>query len=253
VTLQADLLVMLPELILAVGAMALLLIGAVCGEKSAPEIGWGAIICLVLAGAAAVMGPSQATAFHDAFVADGFSRFAKLLILGGSAFSILLADEFFSDIKLSRFELPVLMLLATLGMMLMVSSSNFLSLYMGLELQSLALYVLAAFNHLEGFNEAWGRSPPILLHFVAEEPTAIGNDKERRCVDHDACCYEGGARSPGGRGKTRATSRGCIGLEWHTVAPIGGHHTGTRISDFRRPSHSRLAIQNYFSTHVLTL
>jgi hypothetical protein len=114
-------------------------------------------------------------------------------------------------------------------------------------------HVLAAFNHLEGFNEAWGRSPPILLHFVAEEPTAIGNDKERRCVDHDACCYEGGARSPGGRGKTRATSRGCIGLEWHTVAPIGGHHTGTRISDFRRPSHSRLAIQNYFSTHVLTL
>ncbi len=60
--------------------------------------------------------------------------------------SILLADEFFSAIKLSRFELPVLMLLASLGMMLMVSSNSFLSLYMGLELQSLALYVLAAFN-----------------------------------------------------------------------------------------------------------
>ncbi len=145
-TLHADLLVMLPELILAAGAMALLLIGAVCGEKSAPEIGWGAIICLVLAGAATLMEPAQASAFHDAFIADGFSRFAKLLILGGSAFSILLADEFFSDIKLSRFELPVLMLLATLGMMLMVSSSNYLSLYMGLELQSLALYVLASFN-----------------------------------------------------------------------------------------------------------
>jgi len=146
VTLQTDLMVMLPELILAVGAMALLLAGAVAGEKSAPAISWGAIALLVLAGAATVMGPDRATAFHDAFVADGFSRFAKLLILSGAAFSILLADEFFSQINLSRFELPVLMLLATLGMMLMVSSSSFLSLYMGLELQSLALYVLAAFN-----------------------------------------------------------------------------------------------------------
>ena len=102
-------------------------------------------LLLVLSGVATVLGPN-ATAFHNAFVADGFSRFAKLLILGGAGFSILLADEFFAPIKLSRFELPVLMLLATLGMMLMVSASSFLSLYMGLELQSLALYVLAAFN-----------------------------------------------------------------------------------------------------------
>jgi NADH-quinone oxidoreductase subunit N len=146
VNLQADLLVLLPELILAVGAMALLLAGAIAGERSAPVISWGAVALLVVAGAATVTGPDQAFAFHNAFVADGFSRFAKILILSGAAFSILLADEFFSDIKLSRFELPVLMLLATLGMMLMVSSASFLSLYMGLELQSLALYVLAAFN-----------------------------------------------------------------------------------------------------------
>jgi NADH-quinone oxidoreductase subunit N len=99
-----------------------------------------------VSGALTVLGPAHATAFHDAFVADGFSRFAKILILIGAALSILLADEFFAGIKLSRFELPVLMLIATLGMMLMVSSASFLSLYMGLELQSLALYVLAAFN-----------------------------------------------------------------------------------------------------------
>ena len=145
-TLQTDLLVLLPELILAVGAMALLLAGAVAGEKSTPAISWGAIALLLASGAAAAMGPEQATAFGQAFVSDAFSRFAKLLILSGAAFSILLADEFFASIKLSRFELPVLLLLATLGMLLMVSSSNFLSLYMGLELQSLALYVLAAFN-----------------------------------------------------------------------------------------------------------
>jgi NADH-quinone oxidoreductase subunit N len=156
VNLQADLLVLLPELILAVGAMALLLAGAILagGDRSKPAgsetplpgIGWAAIVLLVLAGAATVTGPEHATAFHGAFVADGFSRFAKILILIGAALSILLADEFFVSAQLSRFELPVLMLLATLGMLLMVSAASFLSLYMGLELQSLALYVLAAFN-----------------------------------------------------------------------------------------------------------
>src|SRR4051812_5189556 len=126
--------------------MVLLLAGAIAGEKSAPAISWGAIALLAAAGVATVMGPEHATAFRDAFVADGFSRFAKLLILGGAAFSVLLADEFFSNIKLSRFELPVLMVISTLGMLLMVSSASFLSLYMGLELQSLALYVLASFD-----------------------------------------------------------------------------------------------------------
>ena len=145
-TLQSDLLVLLPELILAVGAMALLLAGAIGGEKTAPVISWGAIALLAASGVATVMGADHASAFHHAFIADGFARFAKLLILAGAAFSILLADEFFAKIALSRFELPVLMLLATLGMMLMVSASSFLSLYLGLELQSLALYVLAAFN-----------------------------------------------------------------------------------------------------------
>ena len=155
-TLQADLLVLLPELILAVGAMVLLLLGAVFAvgdsshpagsEKPLPAISWAAVLLLAGAGVATVMGPSHATAFHNAFVADSFSRFAKILILIGAALSILLADEFFVSIQLSRFELPVVMLLATLGMLLMVSSASFLSLYMGLELQSLALYVLAAFN-----------------------------------------------------------------------------------------------------------
>jgi NADH-quinone oxidoreductase subunit N len=146
VTLQTDLLVLLPELILALGAMTLLLTGAVLGEKSAPLVNWGAILLLAASGAAMVLGPDHATAFHNAFIADGFSRFAKLLIVVAAALSILLADEFFARIALSRFELPVLMLIASLGMMLMVSSASFLSLYMGLELQSLALYVLAAFN-----------------------------------------------------------------------------------------------------------
>ena len=110
----ADLMVLLPELILAVGAMGLLLAGAIGGEKTAPMISWGAIALLAAAGVAIVLGPEQATAFNNAFVADGFSRFAKLLILAGAALSVVLAEEYFARIKLSRFELPVLMVLASL-------------------------------------------------------------------------------------------------------------------------------------------
>ena len=142
---QFDILVMLPELILAIGAMALLLVGAIGGEKTASIVSGAAIALLVASGVAIVLG-TPGPAFHGAFLADGFARFADILILIGAGFSILMAEEFFSRIALSRFELPVLMLLATLGMLLMVSASSFLSLYMGLELQSLALYVLASFN-----------------------------------------------------------------------------------------------------------
>jgi NADH-quinone oxidoreductase subunit N len=159
VNLQADLMVLLPELILAIGAMALLLAGAIStgasrsgnsisgGEKTAPAISWGAILLFAASGAAAIwLVPEHSSAFHGAFVADGFARFTKILILIGAALCVLLADEFFAHTALSRFELPVLMVLATLGMLLMVSAGSFIALYMGLELQSLALYVLAAFN-----------------------------------------------------------------------------------------------------------
>ncbi len=140
---QADVLLLLPELILALSAMALLLAGALGGERLAPFISSGAILALMVTGAAVMTG-ADGSAFQDAFIADGFSRFAQGLILTGAVFCILLAGEFFGQSL--RFELPVLMLLATLGMLMMVSASSFLSLYMGLELQSLALYVLAAFN-----------------------------------------------------------------------------------------------------------
>ena len=142
---QADLMTLLPELILAIGAMALLLAGAFAGERSARVItGLGAGL-LIVAAAAVVMG-QDASAFNGAFIVDGFARFVKVLILIGSALTLVMAQDFFARQNLSRFELPVLVVLATLGMLLMVSASNFLALYMGLELQSLALYVLAAFN-----------------------------------------------------------------------------------------------------------
>jgi NADH-quinone oxidoreductase subunit N len=144
-SLASSLQIMFPEIIMALGAMALLMAGAIGGEKNATTISWGAIVVMVLAEFAVAMG-TAGPAFGGAFISDSFARFAKLLILIGAALSVLLAEEFFSDLKTSRFELPVLMLIATLGMMLMVSANSFLALYMGLELQSLALYVLAAFN-----------------------------------------------------------------------------------------------------------
>jgi len=146
VTLHADLVTLLPELIVAVGAMALLIGGVFVGDKATGIISWLGIMLLAVAGAIVFAHADKASAFHGAFVVDGFSRFTKLLILAGSALCILMAKEFYAIDRAARFELPVLMLLATLGMMLMVSAASFVALYMGLELQSLALYVLASFN-----------------------------------------------------------------------------------------------------------
>jgi NADH-quinone oxidoreductase subunit N len=145
VNIQADLYVLLPELILAVGAMTLLLIGAVRGDKSANTL---TILSVVLIAISAYISMviGDGTAFHGAFVMDSFARFTKAVILWSSAACVLMAHQFFSLEKSERFELPVLIVLASLGMSLMVSANNFIALYMSLELQSLALYVLAAFN-----------------------------------------------------------------------------------------------------------
>jgi len=146
VNLHADLLVLLPELLVAAGAMALLLGGVIAGDRATAIVSWLSVLLLATAGFIVLTHADGRSAFHGAFIVDGFSRFAKLLILVGSALCILIAKEFYAIDRASRFELPILMLLATLGMMLMVSASSFIALYMGLELQSLALYVLASFN-----------------------------------------------------------------------------------------------------------
>jgi len=136
----------LPEIILAAGAMLLLMFGAfggADGERS-ENAAWFAI--LVLGGAAVALATrtGSETAFNDAFIADAFARFMKLLILAGSAVAILLSIDDFRRTKTDRYEVPVLILLSTVGMMMMVSAGDLIALYLGLELQSLALYVLAA-------------------------------------------------------------------------------------------------------------
>ena len=89
---------------------------------------------------------ASATAFGNLFIVDRFSQFMKLLALGASALSILLSLDYIEREYMARFEFPVLMLFATSGMLLMISANDLISLYLGLELQSLALYVVAAFQ-----------------------------------------------------------------------------------------------------------
>ncbi len=101
---------------------------------------------LVAAGAWIVFKGVDGQAFNGAFITDPFARFMKALTLVGSAVTLIMSSSHVRENKLDKFEYPVLILLSTLGMMLMVSANNMLTLYLGLELQSLALYVVAAFN-----------------------------------------------------------------------------------------------------------
>ena len=138
---------LLPELTLIVGALALLMIGAISGEKSSGGI--TALSIVLLAGVGlliAIAPPGKASAFGGSFVVDDFARFAKLLMLAGSAGALFLALDFLRKAGRGKFEYPVLVLLASVGMMMMISSGDLIALYLGLELMSLSLYVLAAFD-----------------------------------------------------------------------------------------------------------
>jgi NADH-quinone oxidoreductase subunit N len=142
-----SLLLTLPEIILSIAAMALMLVAAWAGDKSARLLTWLAIAAF--AGAAlAVPGIRDAggTAFDGLFVADSFAAFAKLLVYLAAAASLVAASGWFSRDRDYRAEYPVLILLSGVGMGMMVSAGDLLTLYVGLELQSLSAYVLAAFQ-----------------------------------------------------------------------------------------------------------
>jgi NADH-quinone oxidoreductase subunit N len=136
---------LLPELTLIVGALALLMIGAISGEKSSGGITALSIILILCVGLlVAIAPPGKAAVFGGSFVVDDFSRFAKLLMLAGSAGALFLALDFLRKVGRGKFEYPVLVLLASVGMMMIISSGDLIALYLGLELMSLSLYVLAA-------------------------------------------------------------------------------------------------------------
>ncbi|HUR42796.1 MAG TPA: NADH-quinone oxidoreductase subunit NuoN [Aestuariivirga sp.] len=142
---QAGAAVVLPEIVLAVLAMALLMFGVFRKEESFEAVTLGSIVALPIAALTVTWG-QDGVGFGGAFVADTFSRVMKLLTLFGSEVAIVLSVHFFKRENMARFEYPVLILLSTTGMMMMISANSLIALYMGLELQSLAAYVIAAFN-----------------------------------------------------------------------------------------------------------
>ena len=136
----------LPELILAAGAMALLMLGVFLRKEQGEFVLGLAILVIIVAGVFVAMGQGTETAFQGSFIVDSFARVMKLLTLTGAAAALLMSIDYWRGHGQLKFEFPVLVLLATTGMMMMISANDLISLYVGLELQSLALYVIAAFD-----------------------------------------------------------------------------------------------------------
>ena len=137
------------ELILVFGAIALLMWGAFRAESDnmADLINWAAIAVLIIAGGVLASQPLGAQDMFDrSFRFDAFARFVKMIVLISAAGALLLASTDARAGKYLKFEYPVLVLLATAGMLMMISANDLIALYLALELQSLALYVLAAFR-----------------------------------------------------------------------------------------------------------
>ncbi|MCE7796953.1 NADH-quinone oxidoreductase subunit NuoN [Sphingobium sufflavum] len=145
-----SMLAILPELVLIGSALALLMGAAYVGDRATMAISWLSVVALAAAGASlACPGVLAGSVMGGLFRADAFGAYAKVLIFVAAAASILIAPRFFNrggqNGLGARAEYPILILLACVGMSIMVSAGDFLTLYVGLELNSLAAYVLASF------------------------------------------------------------------------------------------------------------
>ena len=140
----ASLMPALPEVLVAAGSLVLLLIGIVINKERSVLVSALAIVLLLATAILLVAQPVDGVIFSGTFIADAFARYMKLLVLGGSVLALILALPNAVANGTHKYEYAVLVSLATLGMMVMVSANDLMSLYIGLELQSLAAYVLAA-------------------------------------------------------------------------------------------------------------
>ncbi|MBO39711.1 MAG: NADH-quinone oxidoreductase subunit NuoN [Rhodospirillaceae bacterium] len=137
----------LPEIVLACSCMALLMVGVFRGNNVTRSLSWVAVFSLLLVGfILSSIQTGRMTAFGGQFVVDDFAHFMKWLVIIGASLAIIMSINFNEQEGIARFEYPVLILFAALGMFMMVSANDLISLYIGLELQSLALYVVAAFR-----------------------------------------------------------------------------------------------------------
>ena len=138
---------LLPELILVVGAMALLMVGASVGQSSTDFVtGCAIFLLLVVCLLIAEMPSEKLVLFNGSFVLDGFGRYMKILSLIGSGVTILMSIGYLELPSRRTYEYVVLILLATAGMMILISAGDLIALYLGLELMSLSLYVVAAID-----------------------------------------------------------------------------------------------------------
>ena len=135
----------LPELILALGVLVLVLYGAFRGDRSTGVVTAAALGLIIVAAVLVMLQPAgRVTTFNGSFVVDGFARFMKVAMLIGAAVALGMSGDYMRKEKVHQFEFPILVLLSTLGMMLMISANDLIAVYLGLELSSLALYVIAA-------------------------------------------------------------------------------------------------------------
>ena len=141
-----DLPILLPEIVLSVYAMAALLFGVYRGKDALTGVlTWAtAGLFVLLAAFVALRNGEGALAFGGMFIDDAFARFAKVVVLLSAAGVLVMAKDYMARRDMARFEYPILIALSVVGMMMMVSAGDLMALYMGLELQSLALYVVAA-------------------------------------------------------------------------------------------------------------
>ena len=145
-SMNASLALTAPEIILSLGGLALLMVAAYAGDRATRLVTW---LTVALFGAASLsltgVAGSGGNAFDGLYSADAFSSFAKILIYLAAVVSIIIAPRFFAHADKVRAEYPILVIYAAVGMGMMVSATDFLTLYVGVELQSLAAYVLASF------------------------------------------------------------------------------------------------------------
>ncbi|MFB2552298.1 NADH-quinone oxidoreductase subunit NuoN [Ensifer soli] len=145
-TILASLSLSAAEVILALGALALLMVGVYAGAKSSRLVTILATLLLAFAGLWLAFAGGSGDAYGGVFAADPFARFMKILALIGSVVALAMTAGQRKEAGIDQFEFPVLVVLSTLGMMLMISANDLIALYLALELQSLALYVVAAIN-----------------------------------------------------------------------------------------------------------
>jgi NADH-quinone oxidoreductase subunit N len=141
-----DFLPALPEIVLAVGALVLVLVGAFAGERATGIVTPLSVAVLAVVALILIFSPASGATFSDAFVLDPFARFMKVVVLIGSIAAIVISTGYAREQGFARFEYPLLIVIATLGMLMMISADDLIALYLGLELQSLSLYVIAAIN-----------------------------------------------------------------------------------------------------------